>query len=69
MRHDPHLARTAAIVATPAPAKPQRVTWRRSWTFEDFAYGAAALAFFLVPGRFLVVWLWPAAAPWLGFGR
>jgi hypothetical protein len=29
---------------------------------------AAAVAFFLVPGRFLLVWLVPAAAPFLGFG-
>lgn len=80
MRHDPNLARAAALLETEEPAAPPRPSvgeiiardLRAALTsncFDGICFRLGILALVLVPGRAIVVLIWPAAAPSLGFGQ
>jgi hypothetical protein len=72
MQHDLDLAR---VVGSRPPAASAYIglAWGtlcgRNGYWKGVGVRVALLAFWLVPGRFLVVMAWPAAAPFLGFGR
>jgi hypothetical protein len=70
MRHDLNLAR-AVDSRPPAASAYIGLAWAtvrgRHGYWKGFGVRVALLAFWLVPGRFLVVMVWPAAAPFLGF--
>ena len=72
MRHDPQLAR-AARATVPSAADYMSLAWGtlcgRHGYWKGVGVRLAVFALWLVPGRFLVVMAWPAAAPFLGFGR
>jgi hypothetical protein len=74
MQHDLKLARAVA----PRPSVNRigvgriiRGGFRAALTtnsFDGICLRLGAVAFFLVPGRFLIVSIWPASAHYLGFG-